>query len=171
MPELDRDSQSWNFADPYTKLVFQGFVDMEYYVTIAIYGIDDMKDDYFVSQEVKKRNRINAINRLIDCERKIFEAAKFQCNKKKETKLMHKVLKSKLASVMRVIDGIMTQKRDERNNTQTININEKHFNLCLEVLRSIKEELPVLLDKAGMVYPTSEEVDLEKLKESLKHGA
>jgi hypothetical protein len=170
MPEINQENQAWNIADPYAKLIFQGVSEMRGLVTIATYGVDDMANELFVNPEVKKRNRINALNRLIDCEREIFETAKFQCIKKKKTKARYEVLKKRLNSIVNVINGCFSQTRDERNNTKRIEINEEHFNLCLENLRYIKEELPVLLDEAGLVFPPSNETDIGKIKDELIHG-
>ena len=170
MPEINQETSSWNIADPYAKLIFQGISELRGLVTIATYGVDDMATELFVNPEIKKRNRINALNRLIDCEREIFETAKFQCMKKKKTKLRYEVLKKRLNFILNVISGCFSQTRDERSNTKRIEINEEHFNLCLESLRGIKEELPILLDEAGLVFPRSDDIDIQTIKERFISG-
>jgi hypothetical protein len=171
MPEIEKSSENWNVALGYTNLkILKPLVEMDKYVRIAIYGTEDLKiEELNIPAHIITKLRINAINRLIDILREVIENAHFAC-KKKESKEAILLLKSRLFKVIRYVDGIYSRKSDSRTNTTTIIINEEHFNRCLENLRYIKEKIPDVLNMAGLIFPMSEETNLDDLKNQLIEG-
>ena len=67
----------------------------------------------------------------------IIENSMFACKEKDRETL--KKLRDNITDVEKYIDGIKSVKVNQQTKRETININEKHFNLCLNKLRDIKE--------------------------------
>ena len=68
------------------------------------------------------------------------------------------------------MDGIATIKINQSTNKNSITINIKHFNECLKALRKIKTEIAEPFNDSGLIFPNSDEIDLDAIKNELIHG-
>lgn len=169
--EIESKSDSWNVADGFTKLkILKPLVEMDKLVKISIYGAENVDDTFNLIQypEMKTMLRIEALNRLIDVLRETIENSRFGC--KKDEKVIIDKLEKRVFDVRDVLPAISSEKIDMRTNSRTIIINEEHFLTCLEELRAIKKQIPEPLNKSGLIFPSSEEIDLDKLKQDIIEG-
>jgi len=166
---LDKTTDAWNVAQGYTHLkILKPLVEMDKLVKIAKYGCEAIEESLMIPPEQKTLNRIEAINRLIDSLREIVENSDFAMTIK--TKDILEQLDSRIFDVEQVLPAISRTVIDQRTSESRIIINDNHFNLCLEQLRTIKREIPDPLNKNSLIFPTSEEVDLDKMKNDLIFG-
>jgi len=166
--EIESKSDSWNVADGFTKLkILKPLVEMDKLVKIAIYGAENIEEAMELMQfpDIKTMLRIEALNRLIDTLRETIENSRFAC--KKEQKEVLDKLEQKVFEVRDVLSIIASEKVDMRTNRKQIVIDEEHFSVCIEELRKIKKELPEPLNKSSLIFPTSEEIDLDAIKNQI----
>lgn len=170
--EITKSSDAWNVAQGYTQLkILKPLVETDKLVRIAIYGSESIEGTIQLREynHIKTELRIEAIQRLIDTLKEIIENSKFACTKLDSSKKLDK-LSTKIEELIKVLPAISKTVTDQRNNTTTIEIHEKHFNTCLTSLRQIKEAIPIPLNMNNLIFPSSEEIDIEKIKQELIHG-
>lgn len=169
--EIESKSDSWNVADGFTKLkILKPLVEMDKLVKIAIYGAENIEDTFSLLQypEMRTMIRIEALNRFIDILRETIENSRFAC-KKVEQGIIDE-LEARVFYVRDVLPAISTQQTDMRTNSTITIINEEHFSICLEELRNIKKTIPEPLNKSALIFPSSDEIDLSKIKEQIELG-
>jgi len=169
--EIESKSDSWNVADGFTKLkILKPLVEMDKLVKIAIYGTENIDDTFSLIQypEMKVMLRIEALNRLIDVLRETIENSRFAC-KKAEIVILDE-LEQRVFLVRDVLPAISIEQVDMRTNSRVLVINEEHFGTCLEELRLIKKTIPEPLNKSALIFPSSDEIDLSKIKEQIEMG-
>lgn len=167
---IEKGSDAWNVAQGYTHLkILKPLVELDKLVKISIYGTENIEDSLNTHEDIKTQMRIEAINRLIDTLRELIENSNFAMNQQ-DTKNELLKLKIRIDSVEKVIDAISRMTKDHRTQETKIIINEEHFWLCLEELRAIKKEIPDPLNKNSLIFPASDEIDMEKMKEQLIYG-
>lgn len=169
--EIESKSDSWNVADGFTKLkILKPLVEMDKLVKMAIYGAENIDETFNLIQypEMKVMLRIEALNRLIDTLRETIENSRFAC--KKEEKAILDELERRVFDVREVLPAIAIEQSDQRTNERRVVINEEHFSTCLEELRAIKKTIPEPLNKSALIFPTSDEIDLAKIKEQIEMG-
>ena len=167
---VENSSDAWNVAQGYTHLkILKPLVETDKLVKIAIYGTENIEDSFNVPDQLKINMRIEAINRLIDILKEIIENSDFAMNLKGTSDKL-KELEKNVLNVEEVISGISKITTDQRTQESIIRIDEQHFRLCLEELRKVKKEIQVPLNKNSLIFPMSDEINLEKLKDELIHG-
>jgi len=112
--------------------------------------------------------RLEAMFRLIDALKLIIENSMFACKSADRIKL--KGLRGQIIDVEKYIAGIKSIKTNQQTKREVVEINEKHFTLCLNKLREIKELIYYPINQNGLIFRTSEEVDLDKIKSELIEG-
>jgi hypothetical protein len=113
-------------------------------------------------------NRIEALNRFVDILRELIENTYFALGK--EIKPVLEQLEFRVMEVNKVINAISRITTDQRTGKRDIVINEMHFTNCLEELRDIKKKITDPLNKNGLIFPSSEEIDLDKIKNNIIYG-
>ena len=167
---IENSSEAWNVAQGYTHLkILKPLVETDKLVKIAIYGTENIEDSFNIHPQIKVNMRIEAINRLVDLLKEIIENSRFAMNKK-GTKDKIDLLKDDILEVEKYLDKISETKTDQRTQETILNINEEHFNLCLKCLRDIKQELTTPLNQNSLIFPTSDEIDLDKVKQEFIYG-
>lgn len=170
--EVKKGSEAWNVAQGYTQLkILKPLVEMDKLVKIAIYGAEEIDASLTVENYpgLKEKLRIEAINRLTDILREVVENSQFACNKADSKETLEKLF-TRIKEVEKVLPGIQSKSTDQRTGSAMLTINEEHFNLCLEHLRKIKEEIPTPLNQNNLIFPSSEEIDLDKIKKQIIEG-
>jgi len=166
---VEKGTEAWNVAQGYTHLkILKPLVEMDKLVKIAIYGCEHIEESFQMSDDIKVQYRIEAMNRLIDVLLETIENTDFVMSK--DTKEHLDELEKRVIDVKKVIAAIQIKNTDQRTHTQVIRINEDHFYTCLDELRSIKKSLPKPLNKKHLIFPGSEELDLEAFKNELIYG-
>lgn len=166
---IEKGTDAWNVAQGFTHLkILKPLVEMDKLIKISIYGTEHIEESLQIPDQIKTQLRIEAIRRLIDVIFETIENTDFIMTGKTKEDLQKLLLKTK--DVHDVINGIQSVKVDQRNNQRIITINEDHFYTCLSELRSIKKDLLDPLNKKSLIFPSSDEIDLEKFKDELIFG-
>jgi hypothetical protein len=166
---IEHTSDAWNVAQGYTALkILKPLVEMDKLVKIAVYGCENPEQTIEINQQpdIKTMCRIDAISRLIDCLKELFENSEFAMKRKLTPERLTK-LQDRVTAVENVMNGITRETIDMRTNEKQIQINEEHFRICLNELREIKKEIPKPLNENSLIFPTSEEVDFDAIKKNI----
>lgn len=167
--QTNEKTDVWNIAKGYVTLkILKILVENDSLVNIAIYGYENLNESIGYTPEMIVQKRIEAIQRIHTNLEKIFSNSEFTI--KKGDKAVFKGYEERLQTVFESLDGIIDETKDQRTQKTTITIREKHFKNCLDELRSIMKEMNQELNNANLIFPSSEETDIDKLKEELIHG-
>lgn len=165
--EIDKGSDIWNVAQGYTTLkILKPLVELDKLIKIAIYGVENIEEINQIPPQMKTDTRIEAINRVIDTLKEIFENSEFAMKKYKTEEELKKLIE-RVERVEKVLPAITIKTTDQRTNSEIDQINEKHFKNCLNELRLIKKEIPKPLNKNGLIFSQSEEIDLDMIKREI----
>lgn len=167
--DVDVVSDAWNMADGWIKLkVLMHFVVCDKLILIAQFGAESIEESIYLDEPLKVRARIEGITRLITQIRLIFAGSSFAL--KKAGKETIDEFRDKINEIEEVLGGVQKKTSDIRTNAESVVINEQHFNICLKELMKILEELATPLNASGLIFPTSDETDLDKIKDELIFG-
>jgi len=183
MPKKDEDSitsEPWNIAKGYVTLkILTILVENDKLVKIALYGCEDINLSFAVEPQIKVLSRIEALKRVHTNLSLIFGNSQFAIMKKDLTKYeeyktrINKIVNfkdPKTNEFINFLDNVSSEKVDERTHEKAIIINENLFNQCLTKLRDVMNEMNVELNNAQLIFPNSEEFNMEDIKEQLIHG-
>ncbi|MEX0597015.1 MAG: hypothetical protein WD512_11000 [Candidatus Paceibacterota bacterium] len=167
--ELPNVSDNWNVAGGYvTSKILIPLVLCDKHVRIAQFGAEHIENSIYMNNLERTSYRVEAVKRLIDELKRIIENSIFALKKPDKEKFND--LKKKINKVEEYLGALTKITTDSRNKQETLTINEDHFNLTLLELRRILADLPIPLNDNALIFPSSEEFDFDKIKESLIYG-
>lgn len=163
-------SEPWNIAKGYVTLkVLSPLIENDKLVNMALYGCDNIDAATAYPVDVKILNRLEGIKRLHTNLEKIYSNAYFAIKKKDITKF--EGYKTGVLDVIeKSLPTLSNISEDQRNKAQEITIDEELFTKCLDMLRKMMLDMNVELNNANLIFPSSEETDIEAIKEELIHG-
>jgi|26BtaG_2_1085354.scaffolds.fasta_scaffold00256_29 DNA-binding protein YbaB len=167
--QTNQKSDIWNIAKGYVTLkVLKILVENDTIVNIAIYGYENIEESTGYTEEIITAKRIEAIRRLHTNLEKLYSNSEFTILKKELQEFQQ--YKDTLKVVYEALGKITKETIDQRTNIKKITIDEEHFKKCLDEMREIMREMNKQLNNANLIFPSSEETDIEKMKEELIEG-
>lgn len=158
-------SEAWNIADGYTKIkILRLLIELDLHETIAKFGRKDQEE----ATENIAEKRIEAINRLVFSLKQLIGNCKFSINKK--NMFVMENLLTRIRAVENVLGGIYYENFNEVTKQRAIIINESHFNLCLDILRQIKDELNIPINEAGLIFKNTDDIDIDSMMKTIIEG-
>lgn len=166
---LDPESEAWNVASAFMQVkVLKLLIYLDKYETIAQYGVEEIGDEiYFSANDISKRRK-DALYRLSSTLKQLLGNVRFAL-KKKDVDPVNEFME-RITNVEKYFDDVLSVKENMVTKEVEISINEGHFNVCFGILQNIKEEINFPLNKAGLIFKASEEVDLEAIKQEIIEG-
>lgn len=162
-------SDAWNVADGYTKLkILKQLIYLDRYENIALYGNDDIDEEGSFDESTNNKRRETALLRYISTLRQLLGNVKFAIRQDDHPKI--KRFLYELSEVSELVSGISFQQTNEISHETTFLINETHMRNCIAVLQTIKDEINVPINKAGLIFKGSDEVDLDKIMAEIEAG-
>jgi len=154
------NSQAWNISDLYTKLkIGRILVELDIHETIAMFGRKDMEE--IIPNEMIIERRVEALHRMLFCLKQLIGNCKFSIDKKDKFSINN--LDERIKNVEDVMDGIAFENINDVTHEVSLRINETHFKVCFNILRGVKDDLNLSLDKANLIFRHSDSVDLDKI--------
>lgn len=161
-------TQAWNIADGFTKIkILRLLIELDLHETIAKFGKKDMEEQIMNDQIPYKR--VEAFERMIFTLRQLIGNCSFSIEKGADEKTIAGMIQ-RIEQVDEVADGIASQYIDDVRKTEDLRINEEHFKNCFNILRSIKDELNFPINRAGLIFRQSDEMDLDKIMNDIVEG-
>ena len=163
----EKEQDAWNIADGYTKIkILRPLINLDRYENLAMFGKQEMED--MVDRTDIPYKRVEGMERLIFELKQVIGNCKFSIEKM-DIATLDKLIE-RLENVERVLDGIATLKRDFVRNEDTLEINEEHFKTCFKIIRSVKDELNSLLNRAGLIFKLNDSVSIDDVLDQIAVG-
>lgn len=161
-------TQAWNIADGFTKIkILRLLIELDLHETIAMFGKKDM-EEHLEIDEIPYR-RVEAFQRMIFCLRQLIGNCRFSIEKGADEKTIAGMIE-RIDQVENVGDGISDTFINDVTKESELRINEVHFRKCFDILRSIKDELNFPINRAGLIFRQSDEMDLDKIMNDIIEG-
>jgi hypothetical protein len=167
--DITLGTDAWNVADGFTKLkILRQLLQLDKWETIAQFGTEEVDEDLnYDAYQIKKR-RVEALERFISTTRQLIGNVLFAL--KKEDQIKVESYLDRLKELQRHIPQLYTQSMADNINDRKFDINEKLFETIFLILQEIKDGLNVPLNKAGLIFRPTEEVDLDKIMQDIVQG-
>jgi len=161
-------SQAWNIADGFTKIkILRLLIQIDLDEEITMFGKKDEQD--VVSQQDIPYRRVEYFDKLLFHLKQLIGNCKFAIEKGKDEEVIG-YLMERIENVEEVRDGISIEKYNAVTKENVLSINEKHFRKCFNVLRGIKDELNFPINRGGLIFRQSDEMDLDKIMKDIIEG-
>jgi hypothetical protein len=160
--------QAWNIADGYTKIkILRLLIQVDIDEEIAMFGRKDDQD--MTPDDQINQRRVESFEKMIFHLRQLIGNCRFSIEKGDDEKIVSGFME-RLNNVEDVANGIADWKIDDVKKEDTLKINHEHFRKCFDVLRSIKDELNFPINRAGLIFRASDEIDLDKIMNDISEG-
>lgn len=162
-------TEAWNIAQYFTgysiALPLKDLNDLE---DVARFGSVKLDDEIVMSDDHVDKRRAEAVKRYWQKLRQIVADTKFKVkpSDRMQTQQIHDWLKE----IPKYFDALLIIKGDNISHNDTIAVNEKFLMLLMNKLVEKKEEYLYILDRSGLIFRESDEVDLDKLTNEFVHG-
>jgi len=164
---IGQGSNVWNISDGFMKIkVLRLLIELDLHESIALFGRKDMEEQ--IPQEVIAEKRVEALNRMLFTLKQLMGNCKFTIEKK--DKWVVNDLMERINFVEKVIAGVSRVIVNEVTKEEYLSINEAHFRVCFDALKNIKDDLNVPINKAGLIFRRTDDVDLDSLMRDIMEG-
>ena len=166
--EPQRETEAWNVAEGYTKIkVLRHLITMDRWEVIAEFGSEEIDEANLLTEKQLAKRRVEALQRLYSTLKQLIGNVLFAL-RKADQETVKKYL-NRLKNVEEVLHDVYSVEEDDFQG-EVFQINEKLFKLVREILHQIKDQLNTPLNNAGLIFRTSEEVDLDKIMNDIIIG-
>lgn len=161
-------TQAWNIADGFTKIkILRLLILLDIYETTALFGKQEVEE--LVDYKELPYKRVESFDRMLHSLKQLISNCQFAIKKDKDKKILEN-LSERLENVEKVKDRIAKEVTNDITKEVDLQINNEHFNNCFNVLRSIKQEINVILNDAGLIFKAGETLDLDDFMKSVEEG-
>ena len=161
-------SKNWNVADMFAKFkIMKLMMELDDQEKTAMFGRAN-EEEMFMQEEIPQR-RVEALNKMVFLLKQLVGNCKFAIKEAKDKETISELFE-RIEQVEEVMDEISQTIVNEVTKENFLEINERHFKKCFEVLRNIKDELNFPLDHASLIFRHGEEVDLDDIMRQITEG-
>lgn len=158
------ESDNWNIADKYTTfIIFKHISNLDRYKDIAKFGIDNFDLQFRLDDHQRNVARIQALSWYINELEKLIRDTAFAIKGKTDPGKLKK-LKGYVLACYKHLDSVKSSRTDQRNNTRVTTIHEKRFNVILNILIDIHEQVLPILNNSDLIFRHTEEFDPAEYK-------
>jgi hypothetical protein len=167
--DVEMGTDNWNSADGYSKLkILRQLILLDRWETIAQFGAEEIDEDQNYDTNRLKKRRVEALERLHATLKQLVGNVLFAMKKEDLPKL--RIIQTRVENIEDFIQKTYTIKEDRVTHEDVFEINEKLFKKLLEIMQAIKDQLNTPLNNAGLIFRTSEEIDLDKIMQGIIEG-
>ena len=171
------ETGNWNVAADYSKIkIMKPLALCDEYGDIAYFGYTNFLDQLINFNIPKDSLRIEGFKRLIRELIKIIDNSIFaikqtkkQTDEEKGDKIILLNHRKNLVAIEGLIPQFMKVIYSNVKHTQNMQLNEKEYLKCLEIVFQIKREINDPLNRNHLIFTDKEEFDPRAYKENLKH--
>lgn len=163
-------TDAWNFADGFTKIkILKILIELDLLEIFSKYGYQSIDDFNNIDLTSLPRIRVESLDRYIYAMKQLIGNCKFSITDKKDKETMTEFL-DRLSNVEQVFNGVATSVFNDLTKENELTINEEHFNNCFNTIKSIKDDLNIVLNKAGLIFRQNDEIDIDKMMRGIIEG-
>ena len=163
-------TDAWNFADGFTKIkILKILIEVDLLEIFSKYGYQSIDDYNAIDSRTLPRIRVEALDRYVFAMKQLIGNCKFSIDDKRDKEIMNSFIE-RLEEVEKVLDGIASVCTNDLTKEDEVVINEEHFNMCFNIVKEIKDHLNFPLNRAGLIFRQSDEIDLDKMMRGIVEG-
>lgn len=167
--DVEFTTEAWNTAEGFVKLkILRLLIQLDKYETLSQYGVEEIGDEAFYSPNDIAKRRKDSMYRFCSCLRQLLSNTKFAL--KKQDIIFVDAIMNRVSNVEKFIPDLITSKANMITQEIEILINEDHFSTCFGILQRIKEEINTPLNKAGLIFKESDEMDIDAIMRDIVTG-
>jgi len=167
--EVVKESEVWNIAQGYSVSHFlMALIECRKLIMLSLFGVEYVEEQSTFPEQLIARNRVNAIERLIEVLVQICDDSDFVMKKDNKEKMIW--FRSDILKVKECISAIKKIENDTRTKVQVLVINEKHFSISLDILRKNLALMKTPLNDENLIFPSSDSEDLDDIMETIIKG-
>ena len=167
--DINLGTDNWNVADGYAKLkILRQLILLDRYDTIAQFGTEDIADDMPFDDNTIKRRRIEALQRLHSTLKQLLGNVAFCLNKKDQEDVA--LLNDRIKTVGEFISKTFDSKEDAVTHEDLFEIEEPLFKKLIDILEDVKDKVNTYLNNANLIFRASEEIDIDKIMNTIVEG-
>jgi len=167
--DISLGSDAWNVADGYTKIkILRHLIQLDRYDTISQFGTEEIDEGYALSPNQINQRRCEALERFVSTLKQLIGNVAFAL--KKEDSATIKGFEGRMKNIESVLPDVYSSKEDEVTKDVLFEIKEELFCKIIVILQDIKEKINIPLNKAGLIFRPSEEIDLDKIMGEIISG-
>jgi len=157
----------WNISANFVNFrIFGKMMECDNLEIIAQFGIVHIDSE--IPENQKQRRRIEALLRFKENLQNIFENTSFVI--KKEDKEKFERLRKSLKFLDKYLKSTYKIKTNQITHSKEVVVVENLFNLCLNKLKKIKEELHIYLNNANIIFRQSGDIDLSSVIQDIEES-
>lgn len=162
-------TEAWNIAQYFTgysiALPLKELNELE---DTARFGSVKLDEDLLFSDDQYDKRRAEAVKRYWQKLRQIVADTLFKVKvaDRENAKTIHNYLKN----IPKFFDALLDVRGDSVNHDDQIQVNEEFLTILLDKLVEKKQEYLYILDRAGLIFRETDEVDLDKMTNEFVHG-
>ena len=167
--DVQLGTDPYNVADGYTKLkILKLLYQLDVWDTVAQFGTENLDEDIVMDANQIKKRRVEGLERFLSITRQLIGNTYFAI--KKEDHSLIDSYKARVKNVQEMLPQLYKISKGDKFNDEEFEINEVLFKAMLLILQEIKDEINTPLNKAGLIFRQSEEMDLDKMMEEIIGG-
>lgn len=168
--DVHTGTEAWNIAQHFTgfsiALPLKELNDLE---DIARFGSVTMDDEMIFTADMIDKRRADAVKRYWQKLKQIVSDTLFKVKQKDRQKA--KEIYEWLLQLPKYFDGLLTIKTNAvDSNNDTIEVNEIFLTKILDQLVSKKQDFLFILDRTGLIFRETDEIDVDKLMQDYVEG-
>lgn len=161
-------TEAWNIADGYTKIkILRIIIQLDLHEELACFGKKD-QEEQVPEKEIPYR-KVEGLKRMIFYLKQLIGNCRFSIDDKFDKLLVDKFMK-RIKNVENYFEGVAHECSNQITKEKELIIDEEHFQRCFEILREIKDELNFPINRAGLIFRQSDELDLDKMMTEIIEG-
>lgn len=162
-------SQAWNIADGFTKIkILRLLIQLDIDEEIAMFGKNN--DNEIIPYEQLPQRRVEAFDKMTFHLKQLIGNCRFALEKGSIDEEIVTLMLKRIDVVESYSNGLADWMTNDVTKENVLVINEIHFKKCFDVLRSIKDELNFPINRAGLIFKQSDEIDLDKIMKDIVEG-
>jgi len=166
---IEQESEVWNNAKGFsTYHVLFPLIECRKLTKVCLFGVEEIGQEGGLPLSIINQNKVNAMNRLHQELTQICDDVSFVMDLK--TGSMIQKLQVRLQNIEKVIGAISRNTTDDRNGQTEIILNWNHFNNVFAELRSVLADIKKPLNMKNLIFPASDEIDMDKIKQEIIDG-
>jgi len=167
--EISLGTDAWNVADGYTKIkILRQLIQLDRWDTIAQFGTEEIDEDNIYSTNQIKKRRVEAIERFISTLKQLLGNVRFAMRKSDHPKIIQYL--ERVKTVEEFMPKVYSVKTDPVDHGETFEIEEELFTGMIKILQDIKDGINTPLNNAGLIFRTTEEIDIDKIMNEIVEG-
>ena len=167
--EITLGTDAWNVAQGYTAIkILRPLIFMDRWDTIAQFGTEEIDEDVVYNTNQINKRRVEALERFVSTLKQLLGNVKFALKKADHEKVANHLLRVK--TLEEFVPKSYALKSDPVDHEDQFIIDEDLFKYILTILEDIKDDINVCLNNAGLIFRTSEEMDIDKIMNDIVEG-